>query len=219
MFPTLWSVGVIPVAAAIGLGAACGRISPTEPVELIDQAWCAEANPELTQFRSCVLGRRNCPKTHKWWMRGQVTCGPVDDDKCGGGRCCNYRPQYDPSVGEPDEDWAPPGFAKPAQPPKTTETPVEPATDPPAPSNAEPGTPPPITVVVALAGDGTASIVGDTLTPEAVRTRLCEIAKALPDVAVSVHAQADTPQAVVLSVVDIATACGINAVAVEQTTD
>lgn len=33
-------------------------------------------------------------KGERFWMRGRVTCGPVEAERCAGGRCCSYLPIY-----------------------------------------------------------------------------------------------------------------------------
>lgn len=97
----------ILVAALLGLAAgACTAVKKEASVEFAPQACCTEADAELQHFKGCRLPRRNCHKEEKWWMRGHVTCGPVDEASCAGGRCCEYKAQYDPSVGKPAEEAA-----------------------------------------------------------------------------------------------------------------
>lgn len=194
------------------LGTSCGKPPPTQPIELADQACCLEANDDLTAFKGCVLTRRECTKKRKWWMRGQVTCTAVDQARCAGERCCHYVGQYDASIGEPIPDWAPPGFAK----PQAEQAPPAPA---PAPAPQAAAQPEPTTVVVDVASDGEATIGTDPLTPEALKIRLCEVKKALPDTAVTVRAPADAPYAVIVPTLETIKACGIDRVKIEQTTD
>jgi hypothetical protein len=106
----------------LGLGIAlglllpgCRAVKPDASVEGYPQACCTSADPTLENFKGCRLTGGNCKRRQgeKWWMRGDVACGPVDAAACEGGRCCHYRQQYDPSIGQPIENWAPPGFDKP----------------------------------------------------------------------------------------------------------
>lgn len=223
LFPYVRAAGVTVVAFIAGalVPAGCGRISPTEPIPQIDQACCAEGDTKLQTFKGCIVGRKNCPKSHKWWMRGQVECTAVDEEACAGGRCCNYAQQYDKDLNEPLEDWAPPGFPaedkpEPADDGSEPDPPPEPEPEPTPVAAPEPAG---ASVIVTLAGDGAASIEGDALTTEALQTRLCEVAKALPDVAVTVMAESDTPQSAVIGILDVAKQCGIKRVSMEQTTD
>ena len=80
--------------------AGCTAVKKDEPVEHAPQACCTEADAQLQHFKGCAVSRRNCRREERWWMRGFVTCGPVDEANCAGGRCCEYRPQYDAGVGE-----------------------------------------------------------------------------------------------------------------------
>ena len=100
---------------ALGLLLGCHRIAPEASIEGAPQACCSVADPMLKSFKGCRIPRRNCKSKleEKFWMRGAVECGPVDEAACEGGRCCAYTQQYDPSVGEPIENWAPPGFDEP----------------------------------------------------------------------------------------------------------
>ncbi len=94
----------------------CRVVSADVSVEGVPQACCASADPKLQSFKGCRLLQRGQCKSgadEKFWMRGDIACGPVDEAQCEGGRCCNYRPQYDPNLSEPIENWAPPGFDEP----------------------------------------------------------------------------------------------------------
>jgi len=225
---------VFAVGVFAGAANGCKRVKyeDTEKVDLIDQACCQEADAELQSFKGCILKSGECPKSHKWWMRGQVTCTAVDEAGCSGGRCCNYIQQYDPKVGEGDPDWKPPGFE---EPPETdwsskdegdggdeagrADEPGDGKAPAPRKEPEEPQEPSAPTVVITLDGTGAASINGETLEGDALNNRLCETAKALPDVALSVQAEADTPHAAVMPVLDAAKSCGISRVQLEQTTD
>jgi hypothetical protein len=93
----------------------CPRVKPDVSVEGVPQACCASADSKLQSFKGCRIPSRGCKarKGEKFWMRGDIACTPVDAGECEGGRCCKYRPQYDPNLSEPVENWAPPGFDKP----------------------------------------------------------------------------------------------------------
>jgi hypothetical protein len=93
----------------------CRGFRPDVSVEGIPQACCTTADPKLEKFEGCRIPQRSCKarKGEKFWMRGAVACGPVDETACAGGRCCTYRQQYDPSINRPIENWAPPGFDEP----------------------------------------------------------------------------------------------------------
>lgn len=109
---------LLPLLLGIALGPAlggCRTIKADASVEGIPQACCTTADPKLENFKGCRLPQRSCKsrRGEKFWMRGDVACGPVDEAACEGGRCCTYRPQYDASIGKPIENWAPPGFTSP----------------------------------------------------------------------------------------------------------
>lgn len=97
------------------LAGACSRINPEEPVERTPMACCTWGDFKLQNFKGCRIPTRDCrsSKGERYWMRGYVTCGPVDEASCDGGRCCSYKPQYDEGLAEPIENWKPPGFAEP----------------------------------------------------------------------------------------------------------
>ncbi len=88
-----------------GLGAlvlaffcACGSKHPTnEPVDDINDACCKVANDDMTKFAGCRPTGR-CAKDEPIWMRGYIKCTAVEEERCAGGRCCEYRPMY----GSPD---------------------------------------------------------------------------------------------------------------------
>lgn len=94
----------------------CRVVKPEVSVEGVPQACCGSADSKLQTFKGCrILPRGSCKSRHgeKFWMRGDIACGPVDEAQCEGGRCCKYRPQYDADLSEPVENWAPPGFDSP----------------------------------------------------------------------------------------------------------
>jgi hypothetical protein len=109
---------LLPLWLGLSLGLlapGCRRIAPEASVEGIPQACCASADSKLQSFKGCRIPQRGCKarRGEKFWMRGDVACGPVDEGQCAGGRCCEYRPQYDANLTPPIENWAPPGFDKP----------------------------------------------------------------------------------------------------------
>lgn len=95
--------------------AGCRAIKPDVSVEGAPQACCTSADPKLQNFEGCRVTGGNCQmrKGEKFWMRGAVSCGPVDEAACEGGRCCHYVQRYDPSINDPIENWAPEGFDHP----------------------------------------------------------------------------------------------------------
>jgi len=103
------------IALGLLLLPGCRTIKPDASVEGYPQACCTTADPKLQSFEGCRLTGGNCKirKGEKWWMRGDIACGPVDEASCEGGRCCHYRQRYDPSINQPIENWAPPGFDAP----------------------------------------------------------------------------------------------------------
>jgi hypothetical protein len=144
------------LALSLWVGA-CSRINPEEPVERTPQACCTWGDFRLQNFKGCRIPTRDCrsSKGERYWMRGYVTCGAVDEANCDGGRCCSYKPQYDEGLAEPIENWKPPGFAEPtnnitpppgeapaADPAPAPATPEAPAADP-APPAAAPDAPAP----------------------------------------------------------------------------
>jgi hypothetical protein len=108
---------LFPIAFAVGLLLGCGgHYKPTQPVELAPEACCTIGDMELQHFQGCRVGGRRCKKGEIYWMQGSVTCGPVDEANCAGGRCCHYKPRYRPGLGTPedtagDESAAPPDEA------------------------------------------------------------------------------------------------------------
>lgn len=109
---------LLPLGLGITLGLllpGCRGVRPDASVERAPQACCTSADSKLQRFKGCRLARGNCRslRHEKFWMRGHVVCGPVDEDACEGGRCCRYEPQYDASINRPIENWAPPGFEAP----------------------------------------------------------------------------------------------------------
>lgn len=116
---------------------ACTAIKDDVSVDGAPQACCTTADSKLKEFEGCrILQRGSCKarKGEKFWMRGHVVCGPVNEEECDGGRCCTYKPQYDPGINEPVENWAPPGFDKPTN--NVTDPNAKPVHDLPAPGEA-----------------------------------------------------------------------------------
>jgi len=83
---------------SFGLSLACGpRFAPEEPVDSVNDACCKVANADMTKFAGCRPTGR-CAKDEPIWMRGYIRCTPVEEERCAGGRCCEYRPM----LGSPD---------------------------------------------------------------------------------------------------------------------
>ena len=93
----------LPWGILLGLLCGCHPVHPERSVEGIPQACCSVADPKLEKFEGCRIPRRSCrsKKGEKFWMRGAVSCGPVDPENCTGGRCCTYAPQYDGDLNMP----------------------------------------------------------------------------------------------------------------------
>jgi hypothetical protein len=118
----------------------CSVIKDDASVDGAPQACCRAADSQLKEFEGCrILHRGSCKarRGEKFWMRGHVMCGPVNEAECAGGRCCTYKPQYDPGINEPVENWAPPGFDKPTN--NVTDPNAKPVHDLPAPGEAPKG--------------------------------------------------------------------------------
>ncbi|MCX4244620.1 hypothetical protein [Paraliomyxa miuraensis] len=137
--PPILGLG-LGIALAAGLGG-CRTIKADAPVEGAAEACCTHADFELKNFEGCRIPGRHCGGEEKFWMRGNVVCGPVDAAQCEGGRCCSYRPIYDPSLGQsvsPEDAAATqpdaPASSEPAEPAPTPPPPAEPS----APATSEP---------------------------------------------------------------------------------
>lgn len=138
-------------ALAMGLAASCkAKYAPQEPTGVIPEACCKAVSKDMKSGAGCRATGK-CADDEKIWMRGAVSCGPVEPERCMGGRCCSYKQMYgsddaiynwDPTEGAPDEAAPtaeqPPAEAEPAEPtPTTTPAPAPPAEPEPAPA-AEP---------------------------------------------------------------------------------
>ncbi|MCA9657127.1 MAG: hypothetical protein KC486_02180 [Myxococcales bacterium] len=85
-------------ALAVALGLSCKpRYAATEPVKGASDACCKVTNEEMTKFAGCRMTHR-CGDDERIWMRGHINCSPVEEERCVGGRCCEYQPLY----GTPD---------------------------------------------------------------------------------------------------------------------
>lgn len=123
-------------AVAMGLAASCkAKLAPQEPTGIIQDACCKVISKDLQSGAGCRATNK-CADDEKIWMRGAVTCSPVEPEKCLGGRCCTYRKMYgsddalynwDPGEGAAEEDAAP-SEPEPAEPTPTTPA-TETATD------------------------------------------------------------------------------------------
>ena len=112
-----------PILFAFVLLVGCGgRHQPSMPVEQAPEACCTKGDMQLQHFSGCRVGGRRCGEREVYWMRGAVTCGPVDTANCAGGRCCHYRPRVDTA--------AETAAVEPVEPPMAAEPPAaEPTTD------------------------------------------------------------------------------------------
>lgn len=84
-----------PWALAFGFGfvAACtgARKVPAEaPIENIDQMCCKKGDAKSGRFGGCVVNKRACRDETPMWIRGTISCGPVNEAECLGGRCCVF---------------------------------------------------------------------------------------------------------------------------------
>ena len=138
----VWSrrVKMNPAALIVCLGLVFGsgcraRYDASEPINAIPTACCKEGDQELQHFKGCRPDGR-CKSGEPYWLRGAITCGPVDEAACAGARCCEYRTQGDsPNTSSEEESSA----SEPTPSPEdATSTPSEaPATTDPAPPSSE----------------------------------------------------------------------------------
>ncbi len=102
---------LIPLALASGL--ACAKGPPPEaPITNAEQMCCQKGDAETGLFGGCEVSPkiRQCPESHPLWIRGTISCGPVDAENCLGGRCCEFGEAWG-SEGAA-LDWDPPDAAK-----------------------------------------------------------------------------------------------------------
>lgn len=133
------------LVALIG-GTSCRpRYAPDEPVKMGAESCCKLADEAMTKFAGCRMVNR-CREDEPVWLRGAINCGPVDEARCAGGRCCELQPMYgspdavlnwDASINESKAKAAPGKAPKPAATPETV-TP-----DPATPNAATPDAAPP----------------------------------------------------------------------------
>lgn len=135
-----WTRSLAPLLAfgglVLGLGLGCGpRFAPSEPVDMVNDACCRVANDSMTKFAGCRPTGR-CAKEEAIWMRGYISCSPVEEERCAGGRCCEYRPMlgspdavlhWDDSSGEAEAPVGPKDEPPAAEPTPEVEPAVEPA--------------------------------------------------------------------------------------------
>ncbi|MFV8753826.1 hypothetical protein ACNOYE_25050 [Nannocystaceae bacterium ST9] len=111
-------------AAAAGLFALLAgcRIEDAPEQPIADHvALCCKANAgSPLRFTGCRPSNR-CRTSETLWLRGPVACGPVDAERCEGGRCCALEVQT-PTPPEPAIVGAP----------------IEAPREPPAPARIEP---------------------------------------------------------------------------------
>lgn len=81
-------------ALAFAVGASCkAKFAPEEPTGVISEACCRVVSKDLKSGAGCRATGK-CKEDEKIWMRGAVTCTPVEPERCMGGRCCTYRQMY-----------------------------------------------------------------------------------------------------------------------------
>jgi len=124
----LLALGTFALALVVGCGP---RFEANEPVDMVNDACCRVANDDMSKFAGCRPTGR-CAKDEAIWMRGYISCSPVEEERCAGGRCCEYRPM----LGSPDAvlhwDDSSGDDEKPPEEP-TAQPPTEPAPEPQSP--------------------------------------------------------------------------------------
>jgi hypothetical protein len=129
----LFAFGLVALGVTVLGGVSCKpKYAPEEPVKMATDGCCKFANEKMTKFAGCRLTHR-CTDEEPIWIRGAVNCTAVDEDKCFGGRCCEFQPLYG-TPGSP-LNWDD-GSDKPASEPPTNATPDSDA--PPAAQGTEP---------------------------------------------------------------------------------
>ncbi len=135
-------------ALAMGLAASCkAKFAPEEPTGVISEACCKVVSKDLQSGAGCRATGK-CASDEKIWMRGAVTCSPLEPERCVGGRCCTYRRMYgsddalynwDEGGAEPNEatNDAPPAPAPPAAAPAAEAPPAAEVTEPEAPAEPD----------------------------------------------------------------------------------
>ena len=68
----------------------CRVSGPEEPVPQTGHACCTSTDATQQHFSGCHVRRTPCRRAEVVEMFGRVTCGPVDEANCEGGRCCTY---------------------------------------------------------------------------------------------------------------------------------
>lgn len=63
-------------------------VDANEPLAGERELCCREVDDDNAHFRGCRVGR-SCRTTEAVWVRGPLRCGPVEPDRCAGGRCCS----------------------------------------------------------------------------------------------------------------------------------
>lgn len=88
--------------ALASLASGCRGGSPSEPVPQATEACCKVTSEDRQRSAGCRIAGR-CRGSEPVWMRGAVSCGPVESERCMGGRCCRFLSR-DEQVG-PIYDW------------------------------------------------------------------------------------------------------------------
>jgi TonB family protein len=67
--------------------AGCRVAEPQQVVAGHHELCCKTANPDNLGFVGCRASS-SCRTSERVWVRGPVTCEPLDAQRCAGGRCC-----------------------------------------------------------------------------------------------------------------------------------
>ncbi len=134
------SAALLGGALLLGSVSCQPKYAPDQPVKQAPEGCCKFGNETMTKFAGCRLTHR-CKEDEPIWLRGAVSCGVLDEARCGGGRCCKFEPLYGAPGSvlnweDDDDDAATPGATPPT---RNGPKPVAPAV------NAAPGgtAPPP----------------------------------------------------------------------------
>jgi TonB family protein len=73
--------------AALCALAGCRVTEPEAVVAGHRELCCKAANPDNLGFVGCRASSK-CRSNERVWVRGPVTCAPLDAQRCAGGRCC-----------------------------------------------------------------------------------------------------------------------------------
>ena len=94
------SVGLLGLVLLLG-GVGCRpRYAARAPVNAAPDACCKSGDAAMKQFSGCRMTDR-CRLNEPIWLRGAVTCSPVERGRCSGGRCCHLEPEVAVPVAAP----------------------------------------------------------------------------------------------------------------------